>query len=135
MKNTIAITCQNRKEVSGRAGMCRNFFIYTVDDTKVLSKELLELSKEESLHNAFHNPEMAGSPHPIFNVNTFLVGGIGMGAINKLKTHGVSTYIIQEKNPDIAVKNLLAGTLDVVDLEHEEGACNCGDEGHHHHHH
>jgi predicted Fe-Mo cluster-binding NifX family protein len=137
MKRTVAITCQNRKEVSGHAGKCHNFFIYTIDDTKILSKELLELRKEEVLHEAFHNPEMAGQPHPIFDVDIFLVGGIGIGAINKLKTHNVDTYIIRETNPDTAVESFLAGTLEVLDLEnHEEGgACNCGDEGHHHHHH
>ncbi len=135
MKRTVAITCQNRKEVSGHAGKCRNFFIYTIDDTKILSKELLELSKEEALHEAFHNPEMAGQPHPIFDVDIFLVGGIGIGAIYKLKTHKVDTYIIRETNPDTAVESFLAGTLEVLDLDnYDGGACNCDDEGHHHHH-
>lgn len=136
MKRTVAITCQNRKEVSGHAGKCRNFFIYTIDDTKILSKELLELSKEEALHEAFHNPEMAGQAHPIFDVDIFLVGGIGIGAINKLKAHNVDTYIVRETNPDTAIESFLAGTLEVLDLDnYDGGACNCGDEGHHHHHH
>jgi len=132
MKNTIAITCQNKKELSEHAGMCRNFFVYTVEGTKILSKELLELTKEESLHNAFHNPEMEGKSHPIFDVDILLVGGIGIRAINKLKTYGVATYIVQEKNPDIAVEKLLSGNLEAA--QHPEGSCNCSGEGHNHQH-
>lgn len=136
MKRTIALTCQNRKEVSGHAGRCTHFFIYEIDETEIVSKKLIELSKEKVLHEAFHNPELASQPHPIFDVDIFLVGGIGMGAINKLKKHGVATYIIRESNPDTAVEKFLAGTLEVLDLEnYDEDSCGCGDEGHHHHHH
>jgi len=134
MKRTIAITCQNRKEVSGHAGRCRNFFIYTIDDDKIRSKELLELHKEKALHEAFHNPELVGQPHPIFDVDIFFVGGIGMGAINKLKIHNVDTYIIRETNPDTAVDKFLTGTLEVLNLENSEDICDCGGEGHHNHH-
>jgi len=135
MKRTIALTYQNRKFVSGHAGRCRNFFIYTVDDDKILSKELLELPKEKVLHEAFHNPELAGQPHPIFDVDIFLVGGIGIGAINKLKNHGVNTHIIRETNPDTAVNKFLAGTLEVLNLEnYDKDSCGCGGEGQHHHH-
>jgi len=136
MKNTIAITCQNRKEVSGHAGMCRNFFVYTVDSDRVISKKILELTKEESLHHVLHNGNMEIVNHPIFNVNILLTGGIGMGAITKLKTKNVASYIIEEKNPDTAVSNLLKGELKAYmpDDNNLEGSCNCNGEEHQHHH-
>jgi len=134
MKNLVAVTCQNRKEVSGHAGMCRNFLMYTIDNNIIISKKLLELGKEESLHNALHQGDFETVNHPIFNVNILLTGGIGMGAITKLKTKNVASYIIEEKNPDTAIDNLLNGQLKAFmpDDNNPEGSCNCNEEEHHH---
>jgi predicted Fe-Mo cluster-binding NifX family protein len=59
-----------------------------------------------------------------------------MGAINKLFQIGIRAFIIEETNPDEAIKQLIAGTLKAVDPStvqhthdhnHGEGGC----QGHH----
>jgi len=44
----IAVTSQNRKTITGHAGSCRIFWIFTIEDNKITSKELLELPKEQA---------------------------------------------------------------------------------------
>ncbi len=47
----IAVASQNRKEITGHTGMCRKFWIYTIENDAITGREMLELSKEQSLHD------------------------------------------------------------------------------------
>ena len=38
----IAITSQNKREITGHAGKCRKFWIYEINEGKISNKELLE---------------------------------------------------------------------------------------------
>lgn len=130
MINSVAITCQNKKDISGHAGGCRNYLIYKIIDNIIVSKEWLELSIEEALHNTFHSAT-ENSSHPLFQVDVLLTGGIGMGGIMHLKHYKVDAFIVSETNPDEAVKNLLNGTLTYLDPNSLQPAGNCGCGGHH----
>lgn len=131
MINSVAITFQNKKDISGHAGACRNYLIYQIIDNIIVSKECIELSVEEALHNTFHSAT-ENPNHPLFQVEVLLTGGIGLGGITRLKHYKVDAFIISETNPDEAVKKLLDGTLNYLDPNSLQPAGNCGCGGHHH---
>lgn len=134
MKSLIAITSQNKKTITKHAGECKNYLIYTIDDKVITNKSVLELSEKETLHNAFHHGSNENSKSILFEVDILLAGSIGKGAINLLANKNVTAFIVNEKDPDLAVEKLLNGTLETI-----APACNesngCGHHHDHLHHH
>jgi predicted Fe-Mo cluster-binding NifX family protein len=136
MLTKIAISSQNKRTITGHAGKCHHFYIYTIDENGNFEKESLTLEKGNALHDSFHGD---GNPkNPIFEMDIFLTESIGQGAIQKLTGYGVRTHIIKETDPDTAIKKLIEGTLQAYastphehnhnhDHQHGEGGCkNCG---------
>ncbi len=117
MSTKIAVTAQNRKTISGHAGACRNFYIYTVDDLGQFSKELLELTKDETLKYTFHEDTSAHPQNKIFEMDVLLTKGIGLGGVHRLANHNVDARIIQETDPDVAVKKYLDNSLIFLEPE------------------
>nr|VFK22356.1 MAG: Predicted Fe-Mo cluster-binding protein, NifX family [Candidatus Kentron sp. LPFa]VFK35166.1 MAG: Predicted Fe-Mo cluster-binding protein, NifX family [Candidatus Kentron sp. LPFa] len=122
----IAVTSQNRHEITGHAGRCRNFWIYGVAEDssgdKIKDKELLELPKEQCLH------EHQGASHPVLDqVRVFISGGMGQGMQRRLAGRGIRGIVTQETDPDTAIRAFLDGSL----AEEESG---CSDHGHGHEH-
>ena len=115
----IAVTSQNRREITEHAGRCRKFWIYTVEDKRVTGKELLEFPKEQSFHES--DPH---APHPLDGNDVLISRSMGQGILRRLAGKGILGVITDEKDPDTAVSAWLAGTLHT--LQHGEG--------HHHHH-
>lgn len=134
MKTIVAITAQNKKTISEHAGKCRNFFLYTIENNEIIQKSLLEFSKEETLHNVFHE----GNTSVLFDTDIILTRSIGNGAILKLAKNNVACYIIDENDPDTAIEKLISGTLEAkAPVSHQQSGCNCNcgsGHGHHHHH-
>jgi predicted Fe-Mo cluster-binding NifX family protein len=125
----IAVTSQNRREVTEHAGMCRKFWIYEIENAQTMSKTLLELPKEQLFHES---SPMA--PHPLDDIAALISGGMGQGLVRRLAAKGISAIVTSEKDPDAAIAALLAGRL--APREPGEG-CQCGhghDHDHHHHH-
>lgn len=97
----IAVTSQNRKTVTPHAGVCRNFWIYTVEYQQIADKQLLELSKEQS----FHNSKTAG---PLVEmIDVLLTGGMGKGLPQRLARYGVEALVTDETDPTAAVNHYL----------------------------
>ena len=131
MKNIIAVASHDFKTVFDHAGKCRNFLIYTIINDNVEKKEKLYLTREETLHNIFHNNDQKISSI-LLEADILLTRGIGNGAIQKLAKHNVTCYKIEETDPDIAIEKLLNGTLEAMSpVSNNESGCNCG--GNHHH--
>lgn len=125
----IAITSQNRREITGHAGKCRNFWIYEVAEGStpaVKNKDLLELTKEQSFHE--YNGK---GPHPLDGVDVFITGGMGGGMRQKLANKGIRGITTQEQDLDKAVTDFLAGSLAEQSTEHD---CQCSGHGHDHSH-
>lgn len=108
----IAVTSQNRQEITGHAGRCRKFWVYEVieaEDTKsgeIKGRELVELSKEQSLH------EHRGPEHPILDsIQVLITGGMGEGMRQRLTRLGIRGIITPETDPDTAVRAFLDGSL------------------------
>ncbi len=103
----IAVTSQNKREITGHAGRCRKFWIYKVVDGKVGEKTLLELPKEQAFHESHGN-----HPHPLDDIQVFITGSMGMGLVNRMNAKGIEAIITQEKEPDKAVAAYLDGSID-----------------------
>ncbi len=98
----IAVTSQNRKSVTAHAGRCRNFWIFDVEDEKITGKQLLELPKEQSFHEAPSQDD-----HPLDVVDVLLVGGMGSGLASRMARKGITALVISETDPEAAVLEYL----------------------------
>jgi len=127
MSLKVAITAQNRKTISSHAGACRNYFIYTINNDKTYTRELLELAKDESLKFTFHDDESDNPQNKMFKMDVILTGGIGQGGVRRLASNGVTALIIKETEPDVAIEKFLNKTLEFFEAENHH-------EGHNHNH-
>jgi len=102
----IAVTSQDRQTVTGHAGRCRNFWVFTVDDRGIVGKELLELALEQSFHESQHD-----APHPLDGIDVLITGGMGPGLVARLGRKGIRGLVTRETDPGTAVLHYLDGTL------------------------
>ena len=126
----IAVTYENG-QIFQHFGHTKAFKIYTVEDNKVVSADVIDTNG--SGHGA-----LAGMLR-ILGVDTLICGGIGGGAQTALRDAGIALYGGVSGDADTAVEEYLAGTLmfnpDVKcshhDHEHGEGGHTCGSHGCH----
>jgi len=102
----IAVASQNHRTVTGHAGRCRRFWIYTVENNEIVSKDLLELAPDEIFHGSPHN-----APSPLDGTDALITGGMGEGLVRRLSLKGIRGVITSETDPDAAVAAYLDGTL------------------------
>ena len=102
----IAVASQNENKVTEHTGKCQKFGIYEVNSTEILSKELLELSPEQSFYTS--SPY---EPHPLDNVRVLISGGIGKGLMRRLEKQGIEGVVTLESDPDLAVISYLENSL------------------------
>jgi predicted Fe-Mo cluster-binding NifX family protein len=117
----IAVTSQNRRDVTEHAGRCRNFWVFEVDGLKIVGRSLLELPREASFHDAPKH-----GPHPLDDVDLLITGGMGEGLRSRLARRGIEALVTIESQPDVAVQAWLAGRLPTV----ERRASESGEHGH-----
>ncbi len=103
----IAVTSQNKREITGHAGKCRKFWIFDISDGKISNKHLLELPKEESFHESSKQ-----AAHPLDDIQVLITGGMGTGMVQRLEMKGIEGFITSEIAPEQAVTAYLAGTLE-----------------------
>ena len=130
----IAVTSQNRREITEHAGRCRNFWVFDVEDGRVAGRNLLELPKEASFHDSSSH-----AVHPLDGVDVLISGGMGSGLQARLARKGIEAVVTPEKDPDRAVSLWLTHSLACaephahaqgadhgLDLDHDhEGGCSC----------
>ncbi|MBK7901721.1 MAG: nitrogen fixation protein [Proteobacteria bacterium] len=102
----IAVTSQNRRDITEHAGRCRNFWMFDVDDGQITGRSLLELPKEASLHDS--SPHAA---HPLDGVDLLIAGGMGEGLQARLARKGIEAVVTTERDPERAVLMWLAASL------------------------
>jgi len=102
----IAVTSQNRRDVTEHAGRCRNFWVFDVENGQLISRSLLELPKEASFHDSSPHAE-----HPLDGVNLLIAGGMGEGLQARLARKGIQSVITTETDPERAVLLWFAGAL------------------------
>ncbi len=107
----VAISSQNKSDITGHAGKTSRFWIYTVEDKKIINKELIELAREDILHMRFHESDNPYAPHPVLDSNVIITGGAGQGFISKMAVKDIEVVITDELNPDTAIEQLMNGTI------------------------
>jgi len=119
----IAVTSQNRVEITPHAGRCRNFRIFDVAGGRVTGQSLLELPKEASFHDS-----VPDALHPLDDVDLLIAGGMGRGLQARLARKGIVSVVTSETDPETAVTLWLAGAL-----PQGEAHAHPADSGHDHH--
>lgn len=112
----IAVASQNRTSVTGHAGKCRKFWIFETAARQITGKSLLELPREQSLHE-HHDAES----HPLAGVQVLITGGMGAGLARRLAGMGIEGLVTTEASPEQAVESYLAGTLPLGEPESHDG--------------
>ena len=88
----IAVTSQNRREITEHAGRCRNFWVFDVEDGRVAGRNLLELPKEASFHDS--SPHAV---HPLDGVDVLIAGGMGSGLQARLRARESRPWSLRRK--------------------------------------
>lgn len=102
----IAVTSQNRKTITEHAGRCRKFWVFNIENNKIIDKELIELPKEQAFHES--SPH---DPHPLDDIDVLITGGMGQGLIMRLEQKSINGLLTKESNPEKAVLLFLNGSL------------------------
>lgn len=123
----IAVTYENG-EIFQHFGRTEQFKVYTVEDGKVVSAEVIGAGGAG--HEALAGV-LSGS-----SIDVLICGGMGAGAQMALAEEGIQVVSGAQGDADAAVESFLAGTLESAgvncDHHHEEGhscgegGCHCG---------
>jgi len=115
----IAVSSQNKLNVTGHAGKASRFWIYDVDKNagRIVSKNLIELERADILHMRFHESTDPYAEHPVLASDVVITGGAGQGFIVKMAKANVRVAITPEKNPDTAVNKLMNNILETINPE------------------
>lgn len=108
----IAVASQNQKHVTGHSGRCRRFWIYDTDEQTIRTKQLVELTVEQTFHASA--PDL---PEALSGVQVLITGGMGRGLVRRLGRHQIQGVVTPESDPDAAVQAYLAGTLETQEPE------------------
>ena len=113
----IAVTSQNRQTITEHAGKCRKFWLYQVEQGKVVDKQLIELPIEQTFHGNHH-----ALPAPLNGINVLISGGMGRGLYHRLMQSGILPLVTVEETPDQAIAAFLGNSLDRFSA-HSAHAC------------
>jgi predicted Fe-Mo cluster-binding NifX family protein len=131
---TIALTSQNRLQITEHAGRCRNFIVYEVEEAQIGEPRLVELPLGSSFHDMAHD-----QPHALDGVDVLISAGMGPGLRRKLAERGIQTLLTTETDPLRAVQRYLQGDLAKAEGSstaeaHDHGPDRCDVAGHDHGH-
>lgn len=124
----IVITSQNQRTVSGHAGRATRFVVFEVENGNVISKDLIEVDKENTLHEFFHNPRVPGKTHPVLDADVVITGSMGPGFVHHMDEFGIEAVMTDERELEDVVQKFLDGTL-------SRQQPSAHHHGHNHHHH
>jgi len=107
----IAITSQNKRTVSGHAGKTTRFVVFEVENNKVVEKSLIELEKENVLHEHFHGNPAPDYVHPVLEMDVVITGSMGPGFPLKMQANGIEAIMTDERDLEDVISKYLDGTL------------------------
>lgn len=111
----IAFSFQNGESISGHAGHCTRFIVYSLKDGIVIDKSIVEIEKERTFHNVLHSLMLPFMNHPLFHVDVIMSASMGARFIDKMKIKGIEAIRVNETIPELAIKKYLNGELEVVE--------------------
>ncbi len=118
-KMKIAVTYENG-EVFQHFGHTENFKVYTIENKKIISSEIIS-------SNGTGHESLAGMLKS-FGIETLICGGIGGGAKVALAQEGITVYPGAIGKADDAINALLNGTLNYnpdIQCSHHDHEHNC----------
>jgi predicted Fe-Mo cluster-binding NifX family protein len=103
----IAVTHQNRREITSHAGRCRRFRAYGIGEGRIVEQRDWEIPKEATLHENHGQ----GVPEAFAGIRVLISAGMGPGLVRRLAAAGIEAYVTDTTDPDTAVAKYLEGTL------------------------
>jgi len=119
----IAVSTADGVSVCGHLGHVSKFLIYEVDDNKIVSKELREVTPVHSgphghheHHHGEHHHHHGGDHHgglvgSVSDCKAVITNGAGGGMVAALSHAGIDPVITPETDPDVAVMAYIQGTI------------------------
>ena len=123
----IAIATDEGKTVSQHFGRAKYYLVATVENGQLVKPELRDKPSQQHFANERHpDHDQPGQPHGygpaeenrharmaevINDCQVLLCGGMGLGAYESMKDHGIRPIVTDLQDIDQAVKAYLAGTI------------------------
>lgn len=98
----IGVASQNRRSVTAHLGLCRRFLVFDVEKGAVSTPQLVELTKDETLHAI--SPDI---PSPLQGLDVLICGGMGSGMQERLRKRGIAAIVTTCEDPAEAVRGYL----------------------------
>lgn len=130
----IAAITEDGKTISQHFGRAPYYQVVTVEEGKIVSRELRDKLGHAHFSQEPHDPEAPGMPHgmgpsaqnrhvrmaeAIADCEALLCGGMGMGAYQSMQQRGIRPVVTEIESIDEAVVAFVEGRLiDQVDLLH-----------------
>jgi len=130
----VAVVTDDGKTVSSHFGRATHFLVATVEDGKIIGRELREKLGHGRFANEPHEPHHSGQPHgmgpqaqgrhaqmlePIADCEALLCGGMGYGAYENVKQRGIRPVVTDIADVDQAVIAYAEGRIvDHIDRLH-----------------
>lgn len=129
----IAVSTADGRTICGHLGSCSKFFIYDVEEGKVISREIREVvpvhgPKEGHRHNMHHGDSHHHNGHQglaksLSDCAAVITNGMGRPMATSLQAGGIEPIITGETDPNTAIDLYLEGNLKGKE---NQGYCNCG---------
>lgn len=103
---TVALTMQNKREITDHAGKCRHFLLVHFDQGKEVERSWVKLSLDETF-------SQWGAPLPpgLQNIDALITRGAGPGLQLRLAAQKVRALITDITDPDLALTMYREGEL------------------------
>ncbi|WP_158527239.1 NifB/NifX family molybdenum-iron cluster-binding protein [Pelagibaculum spongiae] len=102
----IAISSLNGQIVTGQPGRCPKFIVFTVENRKIMSEKIIELTEDQLLSVAEQD-----QPHPLDGVSVLIASGVGEGFVAKMAKREIKALATSLTGPRIAAQCYLSDTL------------------------
>lgn len=123
----IAVSTADGMTICGHLGSCSKFFVYDVEEGRVISREIRDVvpvhGPNEGHHHGTHHGSHEGLAGSLSDCAAVITNGMGRPMAASLQASGIEPVITAEANPDAAIDLYLKGSLKGRD---NQGYCNCG---------
>ena len=122
----IAVVTDDHRTISAHFGRAQFYEVFTIEAEKVVARETFAKDNHHKVVTLGVHPESHDGHHhqhdhnamiaPIAGCEALLTRGMGMGAHNSLRAHGIKPIITNIREIEAAVESYLAGTI----IDHPE---------------
>lgn len=98
----IALTSPNAKTLSGHAGRCPGYLIFTINSEKMVDKQHIKLTKEQVFKH-LSGPLSRHTQHPLYGIDAFITQGLGEGLKQRLQQDGIKVFTTDLSDVDEAI--------------------------------